>query len=131
MTLLLTRRPATDGAILSTLFVDGRFECYVLEGAAVAIPLGHYPVTITPSQRFGVLLPLVNDVPGRSGIRIHAGNTEVDTEGCLLVGQDHTTTSVGHSRAALAALQGQLAYALAHGEAVWLDVTDITPDLRA
>lgn len=123
MNLLLRRRPATDGMILGQLFVDGTHECFTLEGDAVAIPHGIYPVVITKSQRFGRMLPLVTQVPGRSGIRIHPGNTIADTEGCILVGQSLTTTGVGLSRAALDHLQPQLAAVLAEGDDVTLAIT--------
>lgn len=53
---------------------------------STAIPAGLYPIEITWSQRFKRDLPLLRDVPGFTAIRIHAGNTEHDTEGCILVG---------------------------------------------
>lgn len=52
-----------------------------------AIPSGRYEMRITHSNRFKRELPLLYDVPDFSGIRIHAGNTEEDTEGCILVGK--------------------------------------------
>ena len=38
------------------------------------------------SPRFGEVLPLIGNVVGRTGIRIHAGNYPRDTAGCILVG---------------------------------------------
>lgn len=51
-----------------------------------AIPDGTYKLLLTHSPKFKRILPLVQNVPGYSGVRIHAGNTEADTEGCILVG---------------------------------------------
>lgn len=66
---------------------DGRI-LYALEREDVIIPAGEYPLTITYSPRFKRRLPLINNVPGRSGIRIHAGNYARESEGCLLMGLD-------------------------------------------
>ena len=53
-----------------------------------AIPTGRYKATITHSNRFNRLMPLLNDVSGFDGIRIHTGNTPENTDGCILVGLD-------------------------------------------
>ncbi len=81
-------------ATAGKLYVDGRFFCYTLEDkirpakikGETAIPYGTYQVLLTHSPKFGKVVPLISDVPGFSGIRIHPGNTTADTEGCLLVG---------------------------------------------
>jgi len=62
-----------------------------------AIPRGKYSLSLTYSNRFKRFLPLIEDVPFFSGIRIHAGNSDVDTEGCLLVGKNKTVGTVSKS----------------------------------
>lgn len=89
---------------------DGVFLCYTLEdgeqtgvkvGQKGRIPAGEYRVDLTWSPRFNRILPLLDAVPGYEGIRIHSGNTERDTEGCILVGLNRDEVEIINSRAAL------------------------------
>src|SRR5437588_5321023 len=69
-----------------------------------AIPAGRYTVDITFSPRFNRDLPLLLNVQGFLGIRIHPGNTANDTEGCILVGRHRAGNAITESRAAFDAL---------------------------
>lgn len=69
-----------------------------------AIPTGIYTVKITYSPKYKKLMPLVDNVKGYSGIRIHSGNTHKDTEGCLLVGKNKEVGKVLESRKTFNAL---------------------------
>jgi len=82
---------------ISRLFLDGSFQCYVLEDVVrttgikikkiTAIPAGEYKLDLDFSPRYQKIMPHILSVPGFEGIRIHSGNTDEDTEGCLLVGE--------------------------------------------
>jgi hypothetical protein len=69
-------------------------------------------------------MPLLLGVPNFQGIRIHPGNTEDDTEGCILVGQDERDGAIFRSRLAYANLFGALDRALKAGESVRIDVVN-------
>jgi hypothetical protein len=58
------------------------------------IPLGLYPLRRTIYQRHQLPTFEVCDVPGRSRILIHPGNTEEDTQGCVLIGMALGFTTV-------------------------------------
>ena len=56
--------------------------------AETAIPTGTYKIEMTYSNKFKRILPLLVDVKGFSGIRIHRGNTEKDSSGCIVIGEN-------------------------------------------
>ena len=90
-----------------------------------AIPEGTYRVMLTPSTRFGgQLMPELLHVPGFTGIRIHSGNTSLDTEGCVLVGTETDGTQVLHSREAYAMVKERLVEADSTGDHVYLAIVN-------
>lgn len=103
--IITVNRFVNDGeSTLSTVAVDNKFECFILEDeprkvkifGETRIPAGHYEVTAKTwggfHQRYlrrfsfhqGVLW--IRDIPGFQHILIHCGNDHEDTEGCLLPG---------------------------------------------
>lgn len=88
-----------------------------------AIPTGTYKVIITHSPRFGRDLPLLVDVPGFEDIRIHSGNTDKDTEGCLLAGTAWSGTDwVSGSKDALDKVFPLIQTAISNGEEVTITI---------
>lgn len=138
MKLLLERLQLDPDVTIGQLLIDDDFECWVVEDVVrevpgqpvanwkvygqTAIPRGTYKVDITPSTRFKRDLPLLLNVPGFAGIRIHPGNTAADTEGCLLPGLDRHAKSVARSRMAFDALFAKLQQAKRRGEPITIEV---------
>ena len=108
MVITIKRLYKTDTSVIGELLVNGIWECFTLEDAErpikikgeTAIPKGTYRVIINESNRFKRLLPLLIDVPNFEGVRIHSGNSNHDTEGCILVGQTRNKNYIGQSRKA-------------------------------
>lgn len=73
-------------------------EAWKIKGDT-AIPRGTYAVRVTRSNRFKTDLPLLLNVPGFEGVRIHGGNTAADTEGCILVAHHHPREDVIQGKA--------------------------------
>ncbi|MEB0248842.1 DUF5675 family protein [Mucilaginibacter sp. 5B2] len=95
----------------------------VKQHGCTAIPAGRYLVIIDMSTRFKKLMPLLVDVPGFAGIRIHAGNTAADTEGCLLLGKTPVNNDfIGNSKQALAEFYPLLKSALDNNEKVFITI---------
>ena len=66
-----------------------------------AIPYGTYEIKWTYSPRFKKYTPQLMNVPSFEGIRVHAGNTSADTEGCLILGENKQVGKVLNSRATI------------------------------
>ena len=95
MLLQLIRNEPVGSAITGKMLVDYttqenastyQLTMDTLEHIQYAIPAGFYRIRLTYSPKFQEILPLLDGVIGRSGIRIHAGNTIEHTTGCILVG---------------------------------------------
>ena len=85
MTIIRLTRTSRDGKAVRGLMRVGVQEVATLENADYIIPVGTYPVSVTYSPRFQKNLPLIDKVPGRSGIRIHTGTRPEHSQGCVLV----------------------------------------------
>lgn len=100
--LTLLRNRFKEDYTAGQLYIDGVYFCFTLEDKVreqdgvpiekwkiygqTAIPQGIYEVFLDDSPKFGPQTLTLKDVPGFSKIRIHSGNTSVDTEGCIIVG---------------------------------------------
>lgn len=104
---------------------DYEHGAYKVKGKS-AIPEGRYAVVISYSPKFKQWLPILFGGPEFNkqwqGIRIHAGNTAKDTEGCILVGQNREVGKVLDSRKWLYELKQRIVEAKDKGEAVWITI---------
>lgn len=110
---------------IGLLFIDGEYFCDVLEDTDrgledsmsefeikekkikhnTAIPTGRYRITMNVvSPKYKKIMPRILDVKGFDGILIHSGNTEKDTSGCILVGENKEKGMVLNSRNTFARL---------------------------
>ena len=104
---------------------DYEHGAYKVKGRS-AIPEGRYAVVISWSPKFKQWLPILFGGPEFNrkwqGIRIHAGNTAKDTEGCILVGKNREVGKVLDSRKWLYELKQRIVEAKDKGEAVWITI---------
>ncbi|WP_428329026.1 DUF5675 family protein [Mucilaginibacter sp.] len=96
MNLKVTRKVFNENDTIGILYIDETKFSFTLEDIVrpkdepkvfgkTAIPAGTYKVILSHSNHFNRILPEILNVPGFEGIRMHSGNTELDTEGCILV----------------------------------------------
>jgi hypothetical protein len=124
MKILLKRLHKTSNSTIGELSINGKFECYTLEDVEreskiygkTAIPKGTYEIVMTMSNRFKVVLPLLLNVPNFEGVRIHAGNSAKDTEGCILLGQNRNIDFIGNSKMTLVKFVQKLKTGLNNGK---------------
>lgn len=128
MRLTLKRIANKKDYCIGRLYINGKYFCDTLEDVdrglddsmseeeikekkiygKTAIPVGIYTVLLTYSPKYKKVMPLINNVKGYSGIRIHSGNTAKDTLGCLLVGKNTQVGMVTDSRNTYNALYKRL-----------------------
>lgn len=109
-----------DRGLTSAMTEDQIFDIKVK--GKTAIPTGVYNVTWTYSPHFKKYMLAVNGVKGFAGIRIHAGNTAEDTEGCILVGRNTKVGQLTSSRAVLAELNLIIRAAMHGGQKIELEI---------
>lgn len=150
MELKLERVPSKLTYTIGQLYMDGKYFCDTLEptdrglssdmrlsqlkrnkvAGKTAIPTGRYKVdmrTVSPRFRlapwakpYGGIVPRLVGVPCFSGVLIHVGNTEKDTQGCILVGRNKAVGKVLDSAETYRALMERL---LAAKDEIWITVT--------
>ena len=142
MKLLLKRIAFKETYTIGKLSIDGAYFCDTLEDKnrdlnhdgdlndpsegkvmhETAIPFGTYNVVVNVSPRFGRELPRLENVPHFDGILIHRGNTDADSSGCILVGENKVKGKVINSTSYEVELVKRCKEALARGEKITITV---------
>ena len=117
MKILVKRIAKRPTYTIGKMYLDGKYFCDTLEDTDrnisqstpldtikkaklpnnTAIPTGTYKVIVNVSPKFKRLLPRLLNVPGFDGVLIHRGNTDKDTSGCILIGENKVVGKVINS----------------------------------
>lgn len=137
MVITITRKWYTNKSTVGEIAIDGEsVGLFSLEDVVrmfkifgeTAIPAGKYMANITYSARFNRYMLELIKVPGFSFVRIHPGNTNKDTEGCILIGESRSMDVVYSSQSAYKTLWTRiLKYindAMVHIEPIWVEIID-------
>lgn len=142
MRLEIKRQYKKETYTIGTMYVDGVNFCNCLEDkdrgltqdmpleeikkkkvyGETAIPRGEYEVVVSYSPKFKRSLPLIKNVKGFDGIRIHRGNTDADSLGCILVGLNTIKGKVTSSAVYETKLTQKLQMAQDKGEKITLTI---------
>ena len=125
------RRWYTGESTCGEFYLGSTQECVTLErpwmGGAntpdlAAIPEGRYRVQMYKSPSFGMWLPKLMDVPGRSDILMHAGNWAKDVKGCIALGMGHGVDYISGSQAACGIVIPKIRAAVDSANGLWITV---------
>lgn len=128
MELKLVRLYKKSEYTIGKMYIDGQYFCDTVEDTdrgltqsmseekilaikvygKTAIPTGRYRVTLTYSNKFKRVLPLVNAVKGFLGIRMHNGKDANSSLGCIIVGENKIKGGVINSKVTLERLMAKL-----------------------
>jgi hypothetical protein len=134
MEILIKRLHYTLKTTISAVYIDGKYFCDCLEDRVrttkvygkTAIPAGRYQVIWNKSNRFKIKMPLLLDIQGFSGVRIHVGNKNEDTDGCCIFGSYDAKTPdwVSNSRVAINKFYPLVEKAYQSNEKIWITIED-------
>lgn len=142
MRITLDRKYLTETYTIGKMFINGEYFCDTLEDKVrdknkdgdlldegeekiygqTAIPYGRYRIILNYSPKFKRELPLLLNVPHFEAIRIHRGNDESHTEGCLLVGENKVKGKVINSTKYEIELVNRIKEAISHNEEIWITI---------
>lgn len=117
---------------IGKLYIDGIYFCDTLEDVVrnpdikihgkTAIPFGRYKIIMNMSNRFKKRMPLLLDVKGFEGIRIHSGNFASQTNGCILVGKNTIKGQLTNSSLWTSMLYSKINTAIDNEEEITIEI---------
>lgn len=149
MQIEVKRKWFSNISTIGELYIDNKFYCYTLEDVVrpdnaekiygkTAIPYGTYKITLRKEgtiyadyckrfndigQERGTLW--IRNIPNYEYVLIHIGNTDIDTLGCLLVGDKKATDKIIDSTIAYKKIYPIIASAIEKGDDVKITYTEV------
>ena len=141
---ITVKRIAKRGSYtIGKMHIDGEYFCDTLEDTdrglsqsmdlneikskkvpgQTAIPTGTYKVIVNQSPKFKRNLPRLLAVPGFEGVLIHRGNTNKDTAGCILIGENKEVGKVINSTRYEMRLVNKLLYIQSNKENITITIS--------
>jgi len=154
MKLTLQRFSSGKESTLGLLFIDGKFQSFCIEDEFRAvkvkgetrIPSGTYKIILRKEggkhESYKLKFPLLHkgmlwlqNIPNFQYVLIHIGNTDIDSEGCILIGDSVSQNitergAIAQSGNAYARIYPVVANALEKGEVVTIEVMDETSQFK-
>ena len=138
MEIKVIRNILTSEYTVGKLYIDGVYTCDTIEDryriikskadkvyGVTAIPCGTYPVILDYSSKYSKLMPHILDVPYFEGVRLHSGNSDEDSLGCLIVGEYMPGVAggwVANSKIAYSKVFAKLKEASDKGERIFITI---------
>ena len=117
MEIVLDRKYKKDTYTLGEVTVNGKFFSMSMEDrdrgltqsmnedeilskkvyAETAIPTGRYEIKLSFSNKFKRILPILLNVKGFDGIRMHRLNTAIESHGCIGLGMNNSIGTITES----------------------------------
>lgn len=137
MEILVDRIFLGEKYTIGNMFVNGKYINDTIEDTVrkldsekdkindyTAIPRGRYKVILSYSPHFKRILPEILDVPFFKNIRIHNGNDETASSGCLIVGENKIKGKVINSKVTLEKLMAILQPAWDKKEEIYITIIE-------
>ena len=142
MEIKVIRKYKKEKYTIGVCYIDGVYFCSTLEDkdrglrqdmtlsqikklkvyGQTAIPTGRYRVKSYFWPKYRQYYPLLEDVPGYSGILIHGGKNATATLGCILLGENRIVGGLVNSGKYVRDITARVQIAERKKEEVWIEI---------